>query len=120
MWEGEERREFSRVDFPCKILASSPVRLITTHTENISEGGIQIIIEEKLTPYSIVGLELFFEKDKPIKGKGKVAWVREKINPLGNEAILYDTGIKFIDLSTKDKNYIRVLVQTIEEKRQDF
>ncbi len=78
----EERRKFPRIAFPCKIVLSSPLRSLTTHTENISEGGIKIIVEEKLSAFTTIGIEIFLEKDKPIKCKGKIMRVTEKVNPV--------------------------------------
>jgi c-di-GMP-binding flagellar brake protein YcgR len=119
-WEGQERRQFPRAVFPCKIVVSSPIRLITSHTENISEGGIRVMLEERLAPHSPVGIELFFEKAKPIKCKGKIAWVRERLNPLEREATMYDTGVRFVDISDKDREYIKTLVGAlIEQGKED-
>ena len=48
VWEGSERRNFIRAVFPCKILVGSPVRLFASHTEDIGEGGIRVLLEERL------------------------------------------------------------------------
>ena len=121
VWEGQERRQFPRANFLCKIVVSSPIRLITSHTENISEGGIRVILEERLSPHSPVGIELFFEKGRPVRCKGKIAWVREKLNPLDKTVTMYDTGVRFMDLTEKDREYIKKLVDVIadESKKED-
>jgi hypothetical protein len=118
-WSGEERRRFPRAEFPCKIIISSPLRLLTSHTENIGEGGIRVILEEKLDPFTVVGLELFFERERPIKCRGRVVWVVEKVNPIERIPLLFDTGIEFTKISECDREYIRRLVNKIipsEEK----
>jgi len=122
-WEGQERRKFPRAVFPCKIILSSPVRLFSSHTENISEGGIRVILEDKLELFTTVGLEIFLEKDRPIKCKGRVVWIIEKVNPLKRECLMFDIGIKFTEISNQDREYIRDLVTAIisqgkEEKKE--
>lgn len=107
------RRKFPRAAFPCKIIMESPIRLLVSHTENLSEGGIRVILEEKLNAFANVGMEMFLEKDRPIKCKGRVMWVMEKINPLDHKATLYDTGIQFTNINQADKDYISKLVNVI-------
>ncbi|MCP4653366.1 MAG: PilZ domain-containing protein [Candidatus Omnitrophica bacterium] len=118
-YEGENRREHSRVSFPCKIMISSPVRLLVSHTENLSEGGMRVVLEEKLSPYTMVGIEVFFEKNKPIKCKGKIAWVKEMVNPIAKTPTMFETGIKFIELNDCDKEYIKKLIKAITPEQKD-
>ena len=113
---GSERRSSPRALFPCRIMISSPVRLLVSHTENISEGGIRVMLEEKLVPFTMVGIELYLDKNKPIKCKGKVAWIKEIVNPIEHEASMYDTGIKFFDLLEYDKLYLKKLVGSFGPK----
>ena len=110
---GEEKRKFPRALFPCKIVIGSPIRLLVSHTENVSEGGLRVILEEKLSAYTNVGLELFFEKNKPVKCKGRIIWVVEKVNPLEREAVMYDTGIQFTEISDVDRDHIKKLVSNL-------
>ena len=112
-WEGKERRKHLRADFPCKILVGSPVRLLASHTSNISEGGLGVFLEEKLAKYTIVGLELYVEKGRPLKCKGRVIWINEAVNPLEREAVMYETGIEFTDIGDYDREYIGRLVRKI-------
>ncbi|MFH1338742.1 MAG: PilZ domain-containing protein [Candidatus Omnitrophota bacterium] len=118
-WEGEEKRKFPRVIFPCRIVIGSPIRLLVSHTENIGEGGIRVILEEKLSAHTMVGLEIYVEKEKPIKCKGKVRWIGEKVNPLDRESLLFDTGIEFVGIDEADRQYIRKLVEIVlaQEKK---
>jgi len=118
---GEEKRKFPRAVFPCKVIIGSPVRLIVSHTENISEGGLRVMLEEKLGAYTNVGMEIFFEKERPLKCKGRIIWVVEKINPLEKKAVMYDTGIQFIDMQETDIQYIRNLVSAliVSDKESD-
>ena len=112
-WNGQERRKFPRAEFPCKIIVGSPIRLLVSHTENLGEGGIRVILEEKLSAFTNVGLEIHLEKEKPIKCKGRIVWVKEAVNPIEREPVMYDTGIEFIEIADCDKEYIRKLVNKL-------
>jgi PilZ domain len=113
---GSERRTAVRVPFPCKIMISSPIRLLVSHTENLSEGGLRVMLEEKLTPFTVVGIELYVDKGNPLKCKGKVAWVKDVFNPIAREVILHDTGIKFIEMNDFDKNYLKKIIDACKPK----
>jgi len=114
-WEGQERRQFPRAEFPCKITLGSPLRLFTSHTENISEGGIRAFLEDKLNPFINVSVELYVDREHSLKCKGKVMWVVEKINPAIGRPTLYDTGIKFVDMSEVDRVFIRDMVRRLTQ-----
>jgi len=119
VWEGQEKRRFSRAVFPCRVVVGSPIRLLVSHTENIGEGGVRVFLEEKLEPLTVVGLELYLEKERPIRCKGKVVWVQDKVNPIKKQPLLFDTGIEFIGIDNSDRQYIKNLVDTIlaQEKK---
>ncbi len=113
-----ERRKYPRANFPCKVFVGSPIRLLTSHVENIGGGGMKVILEERLKPFTIVGLEMFVEKEKPIKCKGKVIWVKEKVNPLEREPVSFETGIKFVEISECDREYIEKLVDRLLSEQE--
>jgi len=118
-WNGQERRRFPRANFPCKIVISSPPQVgappqeLVSHTDNIGEGGIRVILEKRLSYSDTVGLDLYLSKDKPIKCKGRVIWSREKMNPLEGQPIMFDTGIEFTTISDSDREYIAKMVDAI-------
>ncbi|MCM8773948.1 MAG: PilZ domain-containing protein [Candidatus Omnitrophica bacterium] len=112
-WNGKEKRIFPRANFPCKITVGSKDIYFNSHTENIGEGGVKVILEEKLKRAMPVNLELILGEDKKIICKGEVVWVEERVNPLSGKASLFDTGIQFLDMSENDRNYIKKLVDTL-------
>ena len=69
------------------------------------------MLEEKLSPFTVVGIELYVDKGKPVKCKGKIAWVKDVFNPIAREAMLYDTGIKFIEMDEFDKVYLKRIIE---------
>jgi len=57
--DNSERRKFIRVNCPCKVVLHNPERIIDTHTENISAGGVRVILREEVNEHDMVGLEIF-------------------------------------------------------------
>ena len=115
VWEGKERRRFLRKVFHCKIAVGSPLRWLTSHIEELSTGGLRVILEERLNIFAPVSLELFLEKKLSVKCKGKVVWVEEEVNPvhMENEPVAYITGIEFTQMQEKDKQYIKRLIKIL-------
>jgi len=110
MYEGIEKRKFVRVRFPCTILLYNfPEHAISTHTENISAGGVRIIIGEKINTGAIVTMEVHL-KDKKIMCKGKVVWVVDKKSPYRKGVFYYDTGIEFCEMSDEDRSAINTTI----------
>lgn len=112
-WEGLERRRFPRAKFPCKIIAHTlSEHTLVSHTENIGEGGVRVILDEKLSVHSKVGLEIYLEQE-PIKCRGRIVWVIDIAHPLHQQALLFDTGIEFLDLCREDADRIKELVERL-------
>lgn len=117
-WSGAEKRRFVRANFPCKIIIHTPKEnTITTKTENISAGGVRVIISEELAISSMVDLELFVN-NKTISCKGRVVWMVPNKNLSPEETNIYDTGIEFYQISPKDREAIKQLVKSILSKEQ--
>lgn len=110
-----EKRVFPRARLICKISAAFADRLLVfnVHTENIGAGGMRAILEEKLNNLTEVDVELFLHyKELPIRCKGRIVWVKE-VTPAGIRPRLFDTGIKFTDLSDHNKDELKKLVDAI-------
>lgn len=111
MYEGIEKRKFVRVRFPCKILVYNfPEHAISTHTENISAGGVRVIIGEKLEVGTFVNIEVHLKENK-IACKGKIAWVVDKKSPYRKGVFYHDTGIEFFEINDEDRNLINVTIE---------
>ncbi|MCD6539301.1 MAG: PilZ domain-containing protein [Candidatus Omnitrophica bacterium] len=108
----EERRKFPRLKYPCKLILGGEDKVYSLHTENISAGGLRVILEKKLainTPLSIeLGLGL-----KDIKCKGRVVWVIDIKSPPIEKADLFDTGIEFTQIEPQDRETLRELIERI-------
>jgi c-di-GMP-binding flagellar brake protein YcgR len=113
-WKSQERRKFIRVRFPCKIIIYTPQEhFISTHTENISVGGVRVIIEEELKKNIIVDLEIEIN-DKLLLCKGEVVWEEKKESRCCPGVFYYDMGIEFKEIKPKDKEIIRNIVESTD------
>lgn len=111
-YQGIEKRRFIRAKFPCIIaIHTLHEHVITTYTENISAGGVRVVIEERLESSSTVGLEMQINKNT-ISCKGRVVWVVNKESPYKKGVFYYDTGIEFYEINDNDR---RVISGAIEE-----
>ena len=107
-----ERREFPRINIRCKahIIFGERVLVFDSHTLNLSNAGMRVALEEKLHVTTPVALELFLaDGAKPLQCKGEVVWVKERA-AAGQKAPLFDTGIKFVEISSADQEQINRLV----------
>jgi len=108
---GVEKRKFKRINIACNVMVifGERILLFNTHSENLGNGGMRVILWEKLHVGTPVELELFFtENQKSSKCRGEVSWVKEKIGS-GGEG-LFNTGIKFIDISNSVREEIKKLL----------
>ena len=115
-----DKRRFPRANISCKISTIFGERLLvfSSHTENIGVGGIMSILEEKLRISTVVNLELLLpNREKPLKCKGQVAWVRE-INPQEINPRFFNTGIEIIDISDSNQAEISKFVDTLISEGQ--
>jgi c-di-GMP-binding flagellar brake protein YcgR len=113
-WEGLNRRKFPRAKFPClvKILKEGRAEeSILTHTENISIGGVCVIIKRQLEIFSPLKVEIdLIDGDSVISCRGKAVWVVRRKALEDVKPLFYDTGIEFVDLSDADRVRIQKTV----------
>jgi len=93
-WDNVEKRQFARGNFPCKLFIHYPEgHIISAYTEDISRGGVRVVLEEKIEVSTIVDVEIYFEEE-PIICKGKITWIKEKESVERKGVTLFDTGIE--------------------------
>lgn len=115
-----EKRQSPRANIFCKITTIFGERLLVlnSYTENISEGGVKVILEEKLHVSTEVDLELSLSNGKaPIKCKGQVIWSNEIKSDEAERNYIFDTGIKFTQISQEDKNSVNELVRRLVKEQ---
>ena len=120
-WDSSERRKFVRAKFPCEItLPQSGDRLISTHVENISAGGIRIIIDQKLEVSSPVVIDIYGVRENPITCQGKVIWSFTRENPHQKDIALFDIGIEFSQIADEDLSEIKRVIASIASGQKEF
>ena len=116
---GREKRKDPRVTYPCRIVIRSAQGEFVTSVENISKGGVKVILGEKINFSTQVNLKIFLKKDKTIECEGVVVWVMEKRNPIDKESFMYHTGIAFKKISDSDREIIKEIISTLLRKFQN-
>lgn len=116
----EEKRRYSRLDINVNVnwkrIAGNVVSdsIAKGVSKNISEGGICLIVYEKLNIGDIIALDIELPIGKVIKARGRVAWGKD-FEIVGWEKG-YDIGIELIDVSQQDKDILRNFVFKILNK----
>lgn len=117
-WDGRERRKFVRVKLPCEIFIHQDKNpIISTYAENISPGGVRVVIKEKLDVGSIVSLDIYAIKETPITCKGRIVWVIGKESPQSPALSMFDVGIEFCAIKEEDVAEIKKLVVAVAGKK---
>jgi len=113
-WDGKERRRFIRVKFPCEItIKGQNKHTLSSHTENVSLGGIRAILAEKLPVASEVSIDIYGLKSEPLTCKGKVVWVFERRLTFSKRAFGFDTGIEFYGIKSEDEEAIKDFIDSV-------
>ena len=109
-WDFIERRNFVRVKIPCTITLLQPRDLtLGCQTENISAGGIRVLLTKRLPISSTINLAIYISSKEPLVCQGKVVWsfARTMKDP---DTLFFDTGIEFSAIKDKDVEAINSLI----------
>ncbi len=121
---GIERRKFPRAELKYKInvicdgtvLLGEPGEFtFHTYSENISVGGLKVILERQLTVGTLVQLEIFVTPSAPVICKGIVVWTH-KVNPDDTKPDLHETGMQFIELDDMGQSIISDVIHKVVSK----
>ena len=100
-----------------KVLFGAPEDYVFhTFSENLSEVGVMVKLEQKLSDAAIVKLKLFVTEKAPFECKGSIAWTK-KVNPEGTKPDIFETGILFIELDYTEQEIISNLVKSFIKKQ---
>ncbi|MFH2144950.1 MAG: PilZ domain-containing protein [Candidatus Omnitrophota bacterium] len=109
----EEKRKFIRLDVGVNVKWKKLYDEIfedTSINKDISEGGICLIIEERLQIGDRLQLEIGLPDKKSITAVGRVAWVSEYGVVYDNHKRNYDTGVEFMEIEDMDRQEISKFV----------
>ena len=112
IWFGRERRRYVRVNKPIKVRIHTDKFSLLTHTENFALGGVSVIIDQQLSAGEIVNLEVFLGSDT-FKCRGKIAWSLKVSGKDYESAVLYETGIEFLDLTDEDRQKVYAAIRDL-------
>lgn len=107
----EEKRRYPRLDINVNVnwkKVTPDSASIKGISKNISEGGICLIVYEKLNVGDVLFLNIELPTGKIISGNGKVAWTKD-FEIIGRERG-YDVGIELVDICGEDREVLRNFV----------
>ena len=115
-WDGKNRRRFIRAQAPYTIhIFSLQGKPIATYTEDLSLGGVRVVLQQKLKISDTVDLKIYIG-DEFVHCKGKIAWIKEQASSVLEGVLFYEAGIEFVDLRASSQSLIESCVNTIEAK----
>ncbi|MBF0387968.1 MAG: PilZ domain-containing protein [Candidatus Omnitrophica bacterium] len=120
-WEGLNRRKFPRAYFPCFVKIGINGKAedgLLTHTENISTGGICVILRKSVERFALVNVEIdLMDGEEHILCQGKAMWVvrRKAIDPL--KPSFYDIGIEYVGLKEESRQQIAKVVVNLAKNQ---
>jgi len=123
MWEDINKRKFPRAKYKCliRVLGESKTKPVEAVTENISSGGLCVVLDVNLGLFQKVSLEVLLGTEKrAVSCAGVVVWVVKRHPMVKSEQPKYDTGIEFSNMPEEDRRSISNLVKHIDETGRSF
>jgi len=117
-----EKRKFPRLSIQTEVVYNKDAvakKEKKSFTKDISQGGICLIVYEKVEVSDILELQILLPDGiKPICATGKVAWVKKFLieGPYGG-GDRYDVGIEFIKINNKEKTELEKFLFTNREMK---
>ena len=101
-----QRREFIRVNIKTDVIIkprpSTRIITIRTKTKNISAKGLNVVLDQDISNFANVDLEIIFP-DRVIKTVAKII----KVKPIDIESrTYYSTSLMFLSITDKEINFI--------------
>ena len=116
-----ERRKNVRINTEIDVLyevsnSKANHRRLTSKSRNISIGGVNLALNEKLFPGTQLSLQLDVPKaQRPILVQGEIVWVKEIPAKFAKEARdrkerFFATGVKFVQVKPEDETKLREFI----------
>ena len=119
-----EKRRFPRIKIKCKMIIACEGKVLFgqpedyffhVFSEDLSEVGVMVKLEQQLTDSAIVKVSLFITSNLLFKCKGSVVWTKQ-VNPEDTKPDIFETGIKFLELDYSEQEMIANLVKDFLKK----
>jgi c-di-GMP-binding flagellar brake protein YcgR len=109
--DNANKRKFPRlsinVEVKYKILDISSPTTPRTRTRNISEGGLSIMILEKVRVGTLLSLNIALpDADQPIIATGRVLWIEEFTIYSTEAYTFYECGVEYVNILSQDQENI--------------
>jgi c-di-GMP-binding flagellar brake protein YcgR len=109
--DNANKRKFPRlsinVEVKYRILSTPSPIAPRTRTRNISEGGLCIMILEKVTIGTLLNLKIVLpDTDQPIIATGKVLWIDEFTIYSTEAYTFYECGVEYVNIVPQDQENI--------------
>ncbi len=121
-----EKRRFPRLNLVALAIIKCDIRVniakgkeleFHTHTENLSEGGVNVIIEAQLPKLTPVELKLFVTgKRYPVECKGYVSWSK-LVSPPGVNPSIFSTGIEITEYKSDGKEALVDVISCFSDRK---
>ncbi|MFH0827897.1 MAG: PilZ domain-containing protein [Candidatus Omnitrophota bacterium] len=121
-----EKRRFPRLNLVALAIIKCDIRVniakgkeleFHTHTENLSEGGVNVIIEAQLPKLTPVELKLFVTgKRYPVECKGHIVW-SELVSPPGVNPSIFSTGIEITEYKSDGKEALVDVISCFSDRK---
>lgn len=123
-WDGRNRRKSPRVLFPCLIKirgGKDGKEVLLTHTENLSIGGVRVILKAPIDLGVIIDVEIdLMDTDEHLKCRGKVVWLDRRKSNNAFKPNFYDVGVEFADIGEADKKRLdKVIVHHLKQGNRE-
>jgi Tfp pilus assembly protein PilZ len=118
-WDGLNRRQFPRVNYPCLVVIRNGVEdeknnAILTHTENIGIGGVCVVLKQDVKMFSTVELELdLLDLGNHICCNGKVVWNVQRQSGAQEKPLFFDIGVEFVNINNHDQDRLEKIVERL-------
>lgn len=117
-WAGINNRKTVRISLECTVIVKKARSSLVFHssTENISMGGVCVILEKELLRKTPVELEIALPDDLlPVECSGKVRWSTKRSDYLNKKPSQFETGIEVIEISDQDKSRLKHIIDELLE-----
>lgn len=115
----EERRKHPRLNINIKVnwdkdeVGGLRQRGCSDITKDISEGGVCLIVYDKVDVGHSLRLKIELPTKKVVESRGKVVWVKEfEIIGKSNEK-RYDIGVEFSEVNSQDREEMKNFIQAL-------
>ncbi len=113
-WDGRNRRKFPRVLFPCliKIRGGKEGKdAILTHTENLSTGGVRVILKNGVAMGSVIEVEIdLMDIGEHLHCRGIVVWSEQRKSSEEFKPDFYDIGIEFASVDDSSQKRLEQII----------